>query len=157
MGGAITVEGLVIPVVSATEGFKVLGVQMSLVHNTQRELHLRIMAAWGKFHEIWPLRRRRDTSIRKRLQIFDSVVGGCMLWCCESWTLTRQLKQTVRKTQGAMLQRFACPRRRPEEEYIDWIRRATCQAELEASQARVRMWLQAALMQSGAGQVMWPV
>ena len=99
-----------------------LGVQFTLVDGVSAELDARIAAAWGKFHKIWPLLRRRDTSLAKRLRLFDSNVGRSMSWGCESWTLTLKDKQRLQSVERAMLRRFAGPRRNGHEDYIIWLR-----------------------------------
>ena len=43
-----------------------------------------------------------------------------------------------------MLQMFAGPRRRPQEEYVDWLRRATHAAEGERDKAGIKSWVAAA-------------
>ena len=141
----IVVGDLRFPVVPPTEGFRILGAQFTLAGGISKELDARVAAAWGKFRQIWPLLRRKDTSVTKRLRLFDSSVGSCFLWCCESWTLSKQQMSKIRSAQRSMLRRFAGPRRRPDETYIEWVQRATREAEAVATQAGVRMWVPAVL------------
>ena len=68
------------------------------------------------------------------------------LWCCESWTLTVHDKRRIQTTELAMLRRFAGPRRRPQEDYIEWLRRATHAAENERNKAGITSWVAAASM-----------
>eukprot|EP00973_Karenia_brevis_P077809 10812419-Karenia_brevis.AAC.1 len=106
------------PVVSSAEGFVVLGTKLTLSGRSSAELDARIAAAWGKFHQIWPLLKRRDASLRSRLQLFDSVVGQTALWCCESWVITKSEKQRLDSTVNEMLRRIVGKRRRPDEEWV---------------------------------------
>ena len=68
--------GLNIPIVAPDLGFKVLGTQFTLLGHGAAEFHNRIQAAWGKYHQIWPLLRMRDTSLSKRLRLFDCTVSA---------------------------------------------------------------------------------
>jgi hypothetical protein len=58
-------DGEKIPMVTASEGFKVLGTQFTLVVRTSKELNARVSAAWGKFHQLRPLLMGRDGDLHK--------------------------------------------------------------------------------------------
>ena len=130
-----------LPIVRREDGFRILGTTLSLDGKTDIEFQNRMRAAWGKFHGMWPLLGKRDTSVRKRLRLFNSTVSRTALWCSESWALTVDEKQQLRTTQREMLRRIAGPRRVPEESYVDWIQRATPVAENRAREAGVPGWL----------------
>ena len=93
---------------------------------------------------IWPLLKWRNTDLVKPLRLFDANMSRSFLCCCESWTLTAQDKRRLQTTERAMLRRFAGPRRRPQEEYVDWMRRATYSAEDERAKAGIASWVVAA-------------
>ena len=152
----IEIDGQRIPMVSATAGFKVLGTQFSLQGRCAAEVKSRMSAAWGKFHSLWPLLGKRDGNLSKRLRIFDSSVTQTAFWCSESWLLTRKEKQLLQTTQNSMLRRIAGPRRRPDEGYVDWIRRSTRKAIARAKEAGIRFWQAAHLKSkwSWAGHVL---
>ena len=135
------VDGSRFPVVSLDEGFKVFGTIFTLNGNTKLEFEQRIRAAYGKFNELWPLLGKRDACLKRRLQLFEATVTQTMLWCAESWTLTVAQKRHLRTVQRNMLRRFAGPRRRPDEEYLNWIRRATKESEEKAREVGVDCWL----------------
>ena len=86
--------------VAATEGFKVLGTQFTLVGRTSKELTAHIAAAWGKFHQLRPLLMKRDGDLHKRLRLFDMSVTQTLLWCSESWLLTQEEKRHLKSTQN---------------------------------------------------------
>jgi hypothetical protein len=112
-------------------------------------------AAWGKFHQLWPLLGKRDGNIHKRLRLFDTCVSQTLLWCSESWLLTQNEKRLLRSTQNHMLRRIAGPRRAPDELWIDWIKRSTPAAKKLAAEAGIRFWISAHLRSkwSWAGHV----
>ena len=136
----IDIDGQGIPMVPATEGFKVLGTQFTLLGRCSAEVRRRISAAWGKFHSLWPLLGKRDGNLDKRLKLFDSSVTQTALWCCESWLLTQKEKMLLQTTQNTMLRRIAGSRRRPDEEWVDWIKRSTRQAHRAAKDCHIRFW-----------------
>ena len=138
---SLVVDGSRFPVVSRDEGFKVLGTILTLNGNTKLEYEQRIRAAYGKFNELWPLLGKRDACLKRRLQLFEATVTQTMLWCAESWTRTVAQKRHLRTVQRNMLRRFAGPRRRPDEEYFNCIRRATKESEEKAREVGVDCWL----------------
>ena len=114
-----------IPIISAWDGFKILGTQFTLFGRTAVELDARIQMAWGRFHKIWPLLRQTSSSLRKSLLIFRSDVVQSLLWCCESWTLTVAECKRLQAVERSMLRKFLGPRRQSGEDYLDWIVHAT--------------------------------
>ena len=113
----------------------------TLTGGTRRELQRRIKAAWGKFHMIWHLLRHRAASLKQRLKLFNAVVGKSLLWASESWTLTVAEKNQLQAVQRSMLRRFAGPRKREEEDWLTWIRKATRIATENAEKAGVKCWV----------------
>ena len=152
----IEIDGQCIPMVQATEGFKVLGTQFTLQGRTSAEIRSRMGAAWAKFYSLWPVLGKRDGNLAKRLRLFDDCVTQSALWCNESWLLTQKEKRMLQSTQYNMLRKIAGPRRSPEETWVDWIQRSTRTARSLAQQAGVRMWLETHLKSKWcwAGHVM---
>ena len=69
----LIVDGSEVPMVRASQGFKVPGTVYTLAGRTSEEVNTRVAAAWGKFHETWPLLRRGGTDLTKRLRLFDLI------------------------------------------------------------------------------------
>ena len=151
----ICIDEQTIPMVAATVGFKILGTIFTLSGRVSAEIRARMAAAWGKFHQLWPLLGKRDGNIHKRLRLFDTCVSQTLLWCSESWLLTQNEKRLLRSTQNHMLRRIAGPRRAPDELWIDWIKRSTPAAKKLAAEAGIRFWISAHLRSkwSWAGHV----
>ena len=61
-----------IPMVSASEGFKVLGTQFTLNGRTSTEVQSCMAAAWAKCFSLWPILGKRDGNLEKRLRLFDA-------------------------------------------------------------------------------------
>ena len=133
----IKIEDQAIPMVCASEGFKVLGTQFTLTGRCSAEVRCRV--------SLWPLLGKRDGNLNERMRLFDSSVTQTALWCCESWLITQTEKRLLQTTQNAMLRRIAGPRRRPEEEWVDWIKRSTRKALGIARDCGIRFWHQAHL------------
>ena len=73
--------------------------------------------------------------------MLQSTVAMSLLWCSETWALTVKQKRHLRAVQRAMLRKMMHIGRRPEEDYLTWIRRATKKAEEEAKKSGVKCWL----------------
>jgi len=128
------------------EGFKVLGVQWCLRGGTKLEFERRLASAWRRFHQLWPMLGYRKCSVPKRLKLLDSCVAGVLLWANNSWTLTQSEKKRIRTTQTAMVRKIVAVRRKPDEEYVSWMKRATNRARQEAADAGVADWQKQHLM-----------
>jgi len=142
---ALAIDGVDIPIVPASQGFTVLGTKFTLRGRTSTEIKSRIAAAWGKFHQIWFILKNRDTSLAKRLRLFDAVVGQSALWCSESWSVTKEERLHIQSVQNEMLRRIAGPKRRPDEDWVEWVIQSTRAARQRAKDAGVRMWVESHL------------
>jgi hypothetical protein len=137
----LEVNGMSLQVVDREEGFKILGTTFTLDGSTKKEFESRLNAAWAKFHEMKPLLCKKDADMKKRFRLFEASVSKSALWCADSWTLTVKQKRHLRAVQRAMLRRMVGPGRKPNEEYIPWIKRTTHIAEDRAREAGVKCWL----------------
>ena len=81
----------------------------------------------------------------KRLKLFDATVTQTLLWGSESWNLTVPEKRRLKSTFHAMLRRMVPVPRYQDEDWVEWIRRATRKACREAKDVGIRFWLQAHL------------
>ena len=141
----LTVHTLEFPIVSRDTGFKTLGTLFPLNGNTHAEFQERLSAGWAKFYSIKRLLLKRDANEQQRLRLFNATVSKTVLWCSESWKLTVAEKKTLRATQRSMLRKMVGPRRRPDDDYISWIKRATKIADEKARAAGVQCWCEAFL------------
>ena len=141
-GPSILLDGIEMHVVAAQVGFQVLGTKYTLCGGVGAEFDNRIAAGWAEFYSILPLLRKKHTSCKKRLRLFNAVVGRSILWACESWTLTAKQKQTLKSAQRNMLRRFLAPARKPEEGWVEWVQRATHAVEHFARGANVKSWVE---------------
>ena len=138
---AFSFDGVDMPIVDASVGFQVLGTVLTLKGRTSAEINKRIKAAWGRFHQLWPMLRRRDCSASKRLRLFDMCVTQTALWCNESWIATLAEKRHLRSTQHDMLRRIVGPRRQTDEDWVEWVQRSTREAKRIAKECGIRFWV----------------
>ena len=69
-------------------------------------------------------------------------MGGVVLWGTASWTLSQCERNILKSTQSKMARKVLACGRRPDEEYISWIRRATKNAKIALLLAGVKAWAQ---------------
>jgi hypothetical protein len=86
------------------------------------------------------LLQNQKVSVNLRLRLFDKTVGSCVCWCCESWTPRASELQSLESARRSMLRKIVGTRRGTDEEWLDWIRRATRKAIECATRAGVRDW-----------------
>ena len=60
-----------------------------------------------------------------RMKLFDAVVTPSALYACAIWTLTGDLERQLRSTRRQMLRKMFRVGRRVDEEWPDYVRRAT--------------------------------
>ena len=130
-------------VLAEGEALVVLGTSLDLHEVTPTEVRNRIASGWRLFWSMKPLLLHKKSSVKKRLRLFDSTVCSCVLWCAQSWTPRAEEMRLLTKARRAMLRRIIGINRFPEEDYLEWIVRATHKAEALAKTAGVRDWVQA--------------
>jgi hypothetical protein len=139
--GKIVIEdGFSVDVLNVDSHLTLLGTVLSLTDINDEEINNRLAAGWKLF---WGLKRmllNEKVSVHRRLRLFDTTVGSCVTWCCESWTPRATELRQLESTRRSMLRKIVCPRRTPKEEWLDWIRRATRKAVDWANRAEVRQW-----------------
>ena len=133
-------DGFSITFLAEHEPLVVLGTRLALQDATQHEVRNRIAAGWRSFWSMKSLLPHEGSSVKKRLRLFDSTVGSCVLCCAASWTPRVEELLLLRTARRAMLRRIVGQSRSPEETYVDWIQRVTNKAESVASAAGVRDW-----------------
>ena len=137
--GDVTLEnGFALEVLPEGKALTILGTSLALQDVTQHEIPNRIGAAWRSFWALKALLLNRSSSLKRRLQLFDSTVGGCVLWCSQAWSPRVEELRLLRTAQRAMLRRIVGAARAPEEDYLSWIKRVTWKAEYLAKAAGVR-------------------
>ena len=139
--GQVSLEpGFSIEVLPEREPLKVLGTALAPRDVTEHEIANRIASGWRLFWSLKSLLLNRRSSVKRRLKLFDSTVGSCILWCCQSWTPRVEEEQQLRTARRSMLRKIIGSPRAPEEDYLSWICRATTKAEAMGASCKVRDW-----------------
>ena len=130
--------GFLVHVLEKDESLTLLGTTLSLTDVVGTEIPSRLAASWRLSYGMNKLLLNSSVSVYERMQLFDATVTSCALWCAESWTLRSSEIQQLRSAQRAMLRRIARVRRSSNEDYLDWIRRATAKARQLARASGIR-------------------
>jgi hypothetical protein len=72
------------------------------------------------------------------------VVTPVVLYGSSSWTLTLDMENALRTTQRKMLRIMQCKRRRPDEDWISFVKWLTHDCEAEMQRLRYSTWVEAA-------------
>ena len=130
-------------VLHETACLEVLGTSLSLLDTTASEIDHRIAVGWSKFWALKRLLLNRNVSIKKRLQLFDSTVASSILYGSHAWTPRSGEMRKVHTVQNRMLRKICGVNRRPDELWLDWLKRATRRSRQMAVEASVRDWVHA--------------
>jgi len=133
-------DGHRIPIVPRSEGFKILGAIISVNVGFALEFANRIACGWGKFHSLRKLLCRRSCSLKRRLKLFDATVSKTVLWCTESWNLSKDQLRELQSTQNEMLRRIIGQKRRPDEDWVLWVKRTTRHARILVESYNISLW-----------------
>ena len=117
-------NGFAVEVIDADSTLTLLGTALSLSDATQNEVNNRIAAGWKTFCGLKRVLVNQKVSIHRRLRLFDSTVGSCVTWCCESWTPRAAELRQLETARHSMLRKIVCSRRGPAEEWLEWISRS---------------------------------
>ena len=112
---------------------KYLGRKFSVDDFHITEFNHRISMGWAAFFKFKNALCNRYVAIKDRMALFVSCVSPCVLYACGTWTLTVEMELKLRSTQRRMLRWMVRSARRGEEEWPEYIQRATHTAEHVAS------------------------
>ena len=112
------------------------------------ELKNRMAKGWAKFAIYRSELTGKCYDIERRLKLFKAVVQPTLLYGCACWTLTRAREQLIRTTQRKMLRQIMGTKRRVKddglEDWVEWIIRATEEAENAMRRFCVPDWVEEA-------------
>jgi hypothetical protein len=134
-------DGFSIQILQQGDCLELLGTALSLDDFTGIEIDNRIAVGWRKFWSLKRLLLNRSFSLKKRLLLFDSTVTECVLWGAESWTPRVGELNRLKATQNTMLRRIVGIGRCDGEDWIEWMKRATCRVRAMASDAKLKEWV----------------
>jgi hypothetical protein len=163
---SLNVSGKSIDILAPEESTMYLGRRFSLHNLHDTEIDNRIQQAWRKF---WAHKSElcgKGYRLKDRLRLFNSVVTASVLYSCGTWTMTKERTRKLRTAQRMMLRKIVNTKRKlitdtdgssssstssecsnaEEDEdtilepWVDWIKRATRVAEVQAELAGIPDW-----------------
>ena len=111
----------------ATE--KYLGRKVSITEFHQIEFQNRMASAWGAFFKFKVSLCSRHVPLKHRLKLFESCVTPCALYSSGTWTVTVEMQHKLSTTRRKMLRCIVAVPRHRDEEWVDYIKRATHRCE----------------------------
>ena len=95
--------------VEAVESFKYLGTTMSHNAKMTEEVAARIGAANRCYFSFLDLFKRRSTSRKTKIRIYNTVIRPVLIYGCETWSLTKSLESSFEVFENKILRRIAGP------------------------------------------------
>ena len=83
---------------------------------------------------------RHSCSLKRRLKLFDATVSKTVLWCTESWNLSKDQLRELQSTQNEMLCRIIGQKRRPDEDWVLWVKHTTRHARILVESYNISLW-----------------
>ena len=106
-----------------------LGRSVCLGDYHQSELRNRIKCGWAAFSKYKDIFSSRSYSFPLKAKLFNSIVTPVILYSTASWTLTQKMEKILNTAMRQMLRKMLCAGRRPDEDWVDYIKRTTADAE----------------------------
>ena len=138
---SIECRGESVRVVQPEGAEKYLGRKFAMDKYHQTELAHRIASGWGAFFKSKEILCNRALPLFDRLRLFEATVTPCVLYACGTWTLSADLERQLRSSQRRMLRWIVGVRRHPDEEFVEYIKRATHTSNELALQSGVHDWV----------------
>ena len=89
--------------------FKYLGSTLSSNNDMKKEILTRITAGNRCFYSLLDIFKKRELSRTTKLRIYNSVIRPVTTYGCESWTLTKNLRQKLLVFENNILRRITGP------------------------------------------------
>ena len=138
---AVACCGGAIKVVGAGETERYLGRKLSATDFHSVEFADRLASGWAVFFKLKQVLCNRKVALRDRLKLFQCTVTPYVLYACGSWTTTVEMEHKLKTTRRRMLRWMVGVPRQPEEEWPDYVQRATHRCEELASIHSATDWL----------------
>ena len=147
---SMEVNGMPIDIFPYSGSAKYLGRKLSFDDPDETELDNRISVGWKKFMLFKTELTYSGYSLRDRLRLFETVVKPTVLYGAAVWTMTASMEHKLQRCQRRMLRMILGHRRRriqtdesvdgELEPWVDWVKRATREAESKLKEMDFDMW-----------------
>ena len=135
-------KGCAVKIAGPDESAKYLGRTFCMANHHDVEMNARIASAWAAFMAIKEVLCNPVLELQKRIRLFEAVVTSSVLYGCVAWTMTVDYERKLRSTRRRMLRWMVGCRKQSDEEWVDYMKRATANAEHCATQRGARDWVQ---------------
>ena len=106
-----------------------LGRKVSITAFHETEFQNRMASAWGAFFKFKASLCNRHVPLKYRVKLFESCVTPCALYSCGTWTVTAEMQRKLITTRRKMIRWIVSVPRAPDEDWVDYIQRATHRSE----------------------------
>ncbi|CAK1595505.1 unnamed protein product [Parnassius mnemosyne] len=79
-----------------------LGQVISIENQIPKEINLRIATGWKKYWSLKEIVKSKDLSMSIKRKTFNTCILPCLTYGCETWTLTKALREKLAVAQRAM-------------------------------------------------------
>jgi hypothetical protein len=124
------------------EAERYLGRKLCLNEHHAAELSHRFAAGWASFMKNKAALCNRSCSLRSRLRAFDAIVTPTVLYGASSWAMTTKMEQLLCSTRRRMLRYIVGVRRKQDETWVEYIKRATHTSMSFATTCGVQSWIE---------------
>ena len=83
----------------------------------------------------------KSLTLASRIRLFEAVVSPCVLYGCAAWTMNSEREKKLKTARRRMLRWMVGTRRLVDESWVDFIIRATAEAENVAKKYGATCWL----------------
>ena len=135
--GAQTVK-----VVGEDDTEKYLGHKLSVSDFHRTEFDNRLASAWGAFFKLKDVLCNRKVPLKDRVKLFECSVTSCALYASGTWATTVEMIRKLSTTRRKMLRWMVGVTRQVDEEWVDYIQRATHRSEHLAHTHGATDWAQ---------------
>jgi hypothetical protein len=133
--------GQAVEVVGDEAAERYLGRQLAMTGYHATELANRVGAGWKSFFKFKAVLCNRGVPAKSRLGLSESVVTPCVLYASGTWTMTVDAEAKLRTTRRKMLRWMMRIGRKPEEDWVEYIKRATARCDQLAADHGVSDWV----------------
>ena len=130
-----------IDIISPENSERYLGRMLCLADYHTAELRNRLKNAWAAFSKYRTVFHSTAYPFLAKAKLFEHCVTPVALYGSACWTLTKDMEHLLASTRRRMLRSMLCKHRRPDEDWIDFVRRATKESEASAQSGGARDWV----------------
>ena len=139
---SVACGGQQVRVAAAADTERYLGHKLSTLKFHQTEFENRLASAWAAFFMLKDVLCNRNVPLRDRFKLFECSVTPCALYASGTWTQTAATERKLCSTRRKMIRWIVGVARHRDEEWVEYIQRATHRSEELASSHGASDWNQ---------------